>query len=128
MDYQQSFYSPQQQMYTGGYQRPPQAPQVSPPIQTPGYACKPVTSREEAVAASTDYFSPGVLMPDLAHGMVYLKRFNQQTGASDFFEFKIYTPEPPAPVEYATKADLDALRAELTAKRTIKRKVENDDE
>lgn len=128
MDYTQQYYNQPPQMYNGGYQRTPQTPQMPPPMQTPGFSCKPVTSREEAVAASTDYFSPGVLMPDLAHGMVYLKRFNQQTGASDFFEFKIYTPEQPAPIEYATKAELDALRAELTAKKSTKRKAETDDE
>lgn len=110
-----------QQPFYGGYQRqqPPQ------PMQ-PGYICKPVTSREEAIATSTDYFSLGVVMPDLGHGMVYLKRFNQQTGASDFFDFKLFTPEQTPAVEYATKADLDALRAELTAKK--KRRVEDDDE
>lgn len=67
-------------------------------------------------------------MPDLAHGMIYLKRFNQQTGVSDFFEFQHYTPTQKTAVEYATKADLEALRAELTARKTSKRKAENDDE
>lgn len=115
-------YYPQQQQYYGGYQRPMQQLQPT----APGYVCKPVTSREEAVATSTDYFSLGVVMPDLGHGMIYLKRFNQQTGASDFFDFKLFTPEQAAPVEYATKADLDALRAELTPKK--KRRVTDDDD
>lgn len=118
------YYQPQQPFY-GGYQRP------QPPIQqsqqiTPGYVCKPVTSREEAIATSTDYFSLGVVMPDIGHGMIYLKRFNQQTGASDFFDFKLFTPEQAPAVEYATKADLDALRAELTTKK--RRRAEDDDE
>lgn len=119
--YQQPPQQPQQQFY-GGYQRPMQQVQQAPP----GYVCKPVTSREEAVATSTDYFSLGVVMPDLEHGMIYLKRFNQQTGSSDFFEFQRYIPERSAPVEYATKADLDALRAELTPKK--KRRTDDDDE
>lgn len=119
--YQQPPQQPQQQFY-GGYQRPIQQVQQA----APGYVCKPVTSREEAVATSTDYFSLGVVMPDLGHGMIYLKRFNQQTGSSDFFEFQRYIPEQSAPVEYATKADLDALRAELTPKK--KRRVDDDDE
>lgn len=113
---------PQPQFY-GGYQRPIQQVQQS----APSYICKPVTSREEAVATSTDYFSLGVVMPDLGHGTVYLKRFNQQTGASDFFEFRLYTPEQTAPIEYATKADLDALRAELAPKKK-RRAVDDDDE
>ena len=103
------------------YQRPMPVQQA-----TPSYVCKPVTSREEAVAASTDYFSLGVVMPDLGHGMVYLKRFNQQTGASDFFDFKLFTPEQAPSVEYATKSDLEALRAELTPKK--RRRVDDDDE
>lgn len=119
--YQQPPQQPQQQFY-GGYQRPMQQVQQAAP---PGYVCKPVTSREEAVATSTDYFSLGVVMPDLGHGMIYLKRFNQQTGASDFFDFKLFTPEQAAPVEYATKADLDALRAELTPKK--KRRTDDDE-
>lgn len=118
--YQQPPQQPQQQFY-GGYQRPIQQVQQAPL----GYVCKPVTSREEAVATSTDYFSLGVVMPDLGHGMIYLKRFNQQTGSSDFFEFQRYIPEQAVPVEYATKADLDALRAELTPKK--KRRADDDE-
>ena len=115
-------YYQQPQQFYGGYQRPqPMQQQIA-----PGYVCKPVTSREEAIATSTDYFSLGVVMPDIGHGMIYLKRFNQQTGASDFFDFKLFTPEKTPAVEYATKADLDALRAELTAKK--RRRVEEDDE
>lgn len=119
--YQQPPQQPQQQFY-GGYQRPMQQVQQAAP---PGYVCKPVTSREEAVATSTDYFSLGVVMPDLGHGMIYLKRFNQQTGSSDFFEFQRYIPEQAVPVEYATKADLDALRAELIPKK--KRRADDDE-
>lgn len=115
----ENYYQQPQQFY-GGYQRP-QPQQIA-----PGYVCKPVTSREEAIATSTDYFSLGVVMPDIGHGMIYLKRFNQQTGASDFFDFKLFTPEQATAVEYATKADLDALRAEFTAKK--RRRAEDDDE
>lgn len=118
--YQQPPQQPQQQFY-GGYQRPMQQVQQAPP----GYVCKPVTSREEAVATSTDYFSLGTVMPDLGHGMIYLKRFNQKTGSSDFLEFQRYIPEQAAPVEYATKADLEALRAELTPKK--KRRTDDDE-
>lgn len=121
------YYQPQQPFY-GGYPRPQpiQQPIQQPQQIAPGYVCKPVTSREEAIATSTDYFSLGVVMPDIGHGMIYLKRFNQQTGASDFFDFKLFTPEQAPAVEYATKADLDALRSELTAKK--RRRVEDDDE
>lgn len=60
-----------------GYQ---QAPQSS-------FSCKPVTSREEALAMQTDFLAAGTIMPDLSHGVIYLKRFNPNTGASDFIEF-----------------------------------------
>lgn len=124
MDYPQYYQQPpqqSQQQFYGSYQRPIQQVQQAPP----GYVCKPVTSREEAVATSTDYFSLGTIMPDLGHSMIYLKRFNQQNGSSDFLEFQRYIPEQSAPVEYATKADLDALRAELTPKK--KRRADDDE-
>lgn len=120
----ENYYQQPQQPFYGGYPRP--QPMQQPQQIAPGYVCKPVTSREEAIATSTDYFSLGVVMPDIGHGMIYLKRFNQQTGASDFFDFKLFTPEQAPAVEYATKADLDALRSELTAKK--RRRVEDDDE
>lgn len=80
-----------------GAQNVPQMPQnygqanTQQTVQT-GFQCRPVTSREEAVASLVDYFSPGMLMPDLAHGRVYFKRFNPNTGASDFVEFSYVPP------------------------------------
>lgn len=118
--YQQPPQQPQQQFY-GGYQR--QAQQIQP--TAPGYVCKPVASREEAAATSTDYFSLGVIMPDLGHDMVYLKRFNAKSGESEFMDFKRIVPEQAPTVEYATKADLDALRAELAPKK--KRRIDDDE-
>lgn len=56
-----------------------------------GFTVRPVAGREEAVAMQTDFFGPGIIMPDLSHGVVYIKRFNQQTGASDLLEF-VYAP------------------------------------
>ena len=75
MDYLQSMQQPQQTQQPGDLQ------------------ARIVTSREEAVAAQTDYFSAGLVMPDLGHGTIYLKRFNPQTGASDFFEFRAVQEE-----------------------------------
>ena len=69
--------------------QPQPAPMMQP--QQPSYKVQPVTGREEALAVPVDYFGPGTILPDLAHGVVYLKRFNQQTGASDFLEF-VYAP------------------------------------
>lgn len=86
-------YQPQQQT------TPMQAQQ---PAQSGGYICRPVTCREEAVAAQVDYFSAGLVMPDFAHGVIFVKRFNPNTGVSDFGEFK-YTP--PAPVHESGSID-----------------------
>lgn len=88
------------------------------------FAVQPVTSREEAVAVIADPLSAGVLLPDLAHGVIYVKRFNPNTGASDFGEFQLVQPQT-APVEksvetseYVTRRDFEdalaQLRAELT--------------
>ena len=46
-----------------------------------------VTSREEALAVPVDFQSGVTFMPDLSHGRVYAKIFNQQTGGADFVEF-----------------------------------------
>lgn len=85
-----------------------------------GFACHPVTSREEAVAAQTDYFSAGLVMPDLGHGMIYLKRFNANTGASDFFEFKSMQTEEnetaPEPEKYVTVKEFEKFKTELMKK------------
>lgn len=58
------------------------------------FLCRPVTSREEAIAAQVDFMGPGTIMPDLSHGKIYLKRFNQNTGSSDFFVFSAQAEEP----------------------------------
>lgn len=112
----------------------PQIPQERPPQmqpQSPRYNCRPVTSREEAVGAPTNYVGPGDVFVDIAHGMMYLKRFNPQTGTSDFFDFKAIDPAATAPMpapqpsqDYISAAafnavikrlsdELDDVRAEL---------------
>ena len=87
------------QMYSNQYQQYqyptalPQQPAPQPMQPQPMYQARPVTSREEALGQQVDFFGPGTLMPDLAHGIVYLKRFNPNTGASDLFEFRAAQPE-----------------------------------
>lgn len=106
--------------------QPQPAPMMQP--QQPAYRVQPVTGREEALAVPVDYFGPGTLLPDLAHGVVYLKRFNQQTGASDFLEF-FYAkpqekPEPAAAVDLgpvweriaALEAEVEKLRPATPAR------------
>lgn len=94
-------------------------PQMMQPTQ-PGYSVRPVGSREEAVGAQADFMSPGLIMPDLGHGVIYFKRFNSDAGSTEFHEFKLVAPAPPP--QYATLADLEALKAELTEKKAQRRK------
>lgn len=97
---------------------PNSLPQTQIP-QTPQnvFSCRPVTSKEEAIASQIDFFNSGTLLPDIAHGKVYLKRFNQQTGASDFLEFTYQPPEEPKPSpQYATIEMLEDLEKRLTSK------------
>lgn len=104
----QQTYMPQQQTM--------QPQQMQAPQMAQAFACHPVTSREEAVAAQTDYFSAGLVMPDLAHGVIYLKRFNQNTGASDFYEFRLVTEnkEQPAAAQYVTVEEFEKFQKELS--------------
>lgn len=116
-------YPNQGAVYQQQNQQPVQMPQLS-------YTVRPVASREEAVAAQTDFLGLGALMPDLAHGVIYLKRFNQSTGTMELFDFRISEPEKQP--QYATLKDLEALRADLealyaenTSKKTSRRKDED---
>lgn len=95
---------------------------VQPAMQAPpvGYSVRPVGSREEAVCAQVDFISPGLIMPDLGHGLIYFKRFNPEAGSTEFHAFKLIAPDPPP--QYATLADLEALKAELIEKKAARRK------
>lgn len=88
----------------------------------PGYLCRPVTSRLEAEAVQVDFLGPGTIMPDLAHGTIYLKRFNPNTGASDFISFVMEQPQEMAPVQYAPADAIDGLKSEIE---NLKAEIEN---
>lgn len=68
------------------------APTAPAAASAPAFTVQPVTRKEEALAVIADPMSPGVLMPDLDHGVIYVKRFNMNTGTSDFAEFALQTP------------------------------------
>lgn len=125
-----------------GYPSPQMVPQNAPaPVSAPstgGFHVQPVSSREEALAVIADPLSAGVLLPDLAHNVVYVKRFNQNTGASDFGEFALVQPQQAAPVEppvekpdYLTRREFEdamaQLRSELTAKPTKRKEAAGDE-
>ena len=106
-------FSPQSNMIT------PPAPTTAPTAQQT-FSCRPVTSREEAVAVQADFFSPGTIMPDLAHGVVYLKRINQQTGAADFFEFVYRQPEAEQKPDYVTRQEFEEFVKSIQPKKKAK--------
>lgn len=110
----QSFYQPSQ--LTGSqYYQPQATPQATQPLQS-GYATRAVTSKEEALGVQVDFFGPGTIMPDLAHGVIYLKRFNQNTGASDLLEFAYQPPQAAQPEpQYATVDMFRELEAQVAA-------------
>lgn len=114
--------------------QPPTQPQtVQGGVTAPsGFSCRPVTSRLEAEAVQVDFLGPGTIMPDLGHGVIYLKRFNPNTGASDFVVFAMEQMQEAAPVQYATIEDINALREEIESlkktKKVVKRNDEYDDE
>lgn len=117
--------------YPGVYRPGPNAvnqPGSQPPGQLSGngqpvgYACRPVTSREEAVASMVDFLGPGTIMPDFGHGMIYFKRFNPNSGAADFFDFAVQPPPQaqqavPAAQEYDPRGDIESLRSDFDALR-----------
>lgn len=83
--YPPSNFMPQVQSVTQGQQAAPQQ----------GFRVQPVASKEEAMAVQTDFFGPGVLMPCLGQRAIFLKRFDPNTGLSDFLEFMYVQPQPP---------------------------------
>lgn len=97
----------------------PYAPAQTAPMQSipqqpgNGFACRPVTSKEEAMAVQVDFFGPGTVMPDIGHGVIYLKRFNSNTGSCDIFEFVAQMPKEAESIQYATKEDIALLRGEI---------------
>lgn len=94
------------------------------PFQQPGtLPARYVTGREEAVAAQIIPGDP-FIFADFQHGRMYVKQINPQTMAADFVEFARVQPaqqpqeQPVQPqAQFATIADLEALRAELEALR-----------
>lgn len=112
----------------GGYQPPqmqmmPQAPSYPPMTQNAttgqqGFTVRPVASREEAMAVQTDFWGAGILLPCLGQGIIFLKRFNPNTGASDLLEFA-YTPPQQNTTQYVT---LDVFQQLFQRVETLEKK------
>lgn len=98
------YQSPQQSFLpqTGNYPCAMQNAPTGPQTGQQGFTVRPVASREEAMAIQTDFFGPGILMPCLGQGTIWLKRFNQNTGASDLLEFIYAPPQQPKQEQFVT--------------------------
>lgn len=112
---------PQNNMRTPVYpqivQQQPMAPQeqVAQPIQN-GVKVIPVASITEAQAVPTDFMGDTLLLTDFAHGCIYTKVLNPNTGSAIFRTFKLVEDVPqPMAVEYDAKAEIDKLRSEIVA-------------
>nr|DAM52513.1 MAG TPA: hypothetical protein [Caudoviricetes sp.] len=119
--------------YGGNFQMPNQMQNVQnyqPSIiqqSNNGYICRPVTGREEAVAMQVDFLGPGTLMPDFPHGIIYFKRFNPNTGAADFAEFRLAPPQPePKPAQGVTMDDFNALADRVRKLEKMEGGIKND--
>lgn len=88
------------------------------PQQNPGVTASMVTNRQEAEAAQIPFDSSVSVFADLAHGCIYTKRFNPQTGAADFCVYRVEqknadaSPEQASPA-YATSQELQELRSQI---------------
>lgn len=124
------FYSPvqpfQNQMGVMPSPTSAMAQAANPAAQQANFVCRPVTSREEAVAVQADFFSLGTVMPDLAHGVVYLKRINQQTGGADFYEFVLRQPEAESKPDYVTRQEFNEFVKTLQSKKKKQEATEDE--
>lgn len=88
------------------------------------FFCRPVASREEALGVPVDFMGSPMFFPDLAHGVIYLKKFNPNTGSADMLEFRTSAPQEQRPSEQQAtfaplndllqlKDDLDNLKTEV---------------
>lgn len=75
------------------------------------FVCRPVASKEEALGVPVDFMGAPMFFPDLAHGVIYMKRFNTNTGAADVFEFRGQQPQSntPAP-SFAPLDEFNAMK------------------
>lgn len=88
-NYMPNYYQPMQNMAPPVNQQmnQPQIANTQQNASQPNFFCRPVASKEEALGVPVDFMGSPMFFPDLAHNVVYMKRFNTTTGAADIFEF-----------------------------------------
>lgn len=107
--------------YTPQYQQQyPQQPMQTPmqqQVQSPQHIVRPVASVEEARAVQTDFSGALTIMPDTAHGYIYTKQLNLQTGCADFAAYsRVQMQETNKPSEtdlsmFVPRSEFDELKA-----------------
>lgn len=108
-------YIPQYQQQMAQYPQQQMQQQVQQPVQSPQHIVRPVASIEEARAVQTDFNGALTMMPDTAHGFIYTKQLNLQTGCADFNAYQRVPPQETAqPKEidlskYVPRAEFDEL-------------------
>lgn len=125
--YPMGLYQPMQNQYQPMQMNQPVQP-ISQPAQPTQQAaqsnffCRPVASKEEALGVPVDFMGAPMFFPDLAHNVIYMKRFNTNTGAADVFEFRgqqdqLNAPAPSfAPLDEfnATKETIGQLKETIS--------------
>lgn len=116
-------------------ERPQMPPQMMPqqpvmqqppaPAPRPGMYVQPVAGLEEARAVQTDFSGATAIMPDFAHGMIYTKHLDTNTGASVFCAYAkqdIHAAPQTAqgapvidPTQFVLRKDFDVLAAKFNA-------------
>lgn len=99
----------------------PQAnvPQTQSVGQTQGISpmSRPVTSKEEAMGIAADFSGAPMIFPDMAHNVIFVKRWDYQTGSAVFMEYAPKDTPPPPPEgaaeSYVTQGDFKELMERL---------------
>lgn len=104
-------------MYQGYTQNPyggRQNGQMSNPymmMQQQTISGRQVSSREEALSVPMDFVAGFTVMPDMAHGKVYVKVLNQNTGAVDMLTFDRAQEE--AQPQYVTVDQMEQMKQKM---------------
>ena len=74
-----------------------------------------VASVEEARAVQTDFSGALTIMPDTAHGYIYTKQLNLQTGCADFAAYSRVQDAPKVQTDYVPRGEFDELTRRFNA-------------
>lgn len=124
-----NYYQPMQNQYQPGQMNPPMMnqPQAQPAQQSQqsNFVCRPVASKEEALGVPVDFMGSPMFFPDLAHNVIYVKRFNTNTGAADVFEFRgEQAKASPAP-SFAPLDEFNAMKNAIAQMQTDIEQLKN---